>query len=201
MARKMADSFQGIPSFFYIDDDDPRQGDYAVRNKIVAPSTTTNFAYNILWQQNPGYDAYILMGDDGVNKSLNLLGSLDIRSRAFTHGIWLAGTADGRDKDSFPHPIVSGRMASVLGYVMPPIFMHFYMDTYLVTLAKAANCFIDLSATCLIEHENPKTGKNPVDDTFRRVRKGLKHERDSFVWGFKRYFEADLAILRAEIGR
>ena len=199
MARRMQDSFSAIADvIFYLDADDPQAHDYEVFKSVLGPTVPITYAYNILWKEYPGYDAYGLLGDDAVCRSPNLVETLDIRSRAYPHGIWAAGAADGRG-DGNPHPVVSARWAKTLGYVIPPIFLHWYGDSRTNDLAKAAGVYVDISPTVLIEHQTPKTGKNPVDDTFRRIRAPLRHERDTFVASFQRWFDADLETLMRAI--
>lgn len=197
-ARKMQDSFP-CDVLFYLDEDDPERGEYNVKKGVVGPAAPITYLYNLLWQQNPGYDAYGLLADDCVNQAPQIVTTLDVRSRAYPHGIWVAGAFDGIEKGSFPAPIVSKRWADTLGYVINPIYVHWYGDSSTTRLAQAAGCFADISPTVEIRHEHPKTGLVPKDETYNRIRAPLKHQRDTFVASIERYFEADLALLKETI--
>jgi hypothetical protein len=199
LARKMEESFP-CDVFFYLNADDPRLDEYNVEHREIGPDAPIGFTTNLLWMQNPGYDAYMFCGDDAVCRSDNIVESLAIRASAYPDGIWAAGVSDDREKGSFPHPIVGAGWAKALGYMVPPIFLHWHIDTRTEALAREVGRFIDLSPTVTVEHQTPKTGKNPVDDTFRRIRSGSWHARDAFVSNFEQYFEADLLQLKAALG-
>jgi hypothetical protein len=46
---------------------------------------------------------------------------------------------DGRGKGGAPHFMVTRQWYDLLGYMSHPMFLHWYVDTYAVELAKAAN--------------------------------------------------------------
>jgi len=198
MAAKMEASFP-CDVFFYLNVDDPELPKYTVKNRMQGPDAPIGYSTNLLWMHKPGYDAYMFCGDDAVCRSENIVESLAIRAQAHPDGIWAAGVHDLREEGSFPHPIVSKRWAQILGYMVPPIFFHWYIDTRTEELARAIGRFIDLSPTVMVEHQTPKTGKNPKDDTFRRIRSGVWNVRDRWVAERRQYFQADLDLLKAAL--
>jgi hypothetical protein len=97
---------------------------------------------------------------------------------------------DSRDPDGTPHPIFSREYIDALGYFLPPIFLHFYCDTWSVEVAKANNCFTHLKDYLLIHDKPSDTGK--PDETHKRIRNMGWHARDEYVWNTcKRYMDMD----------
>ena len=203
LAAEMEASFP-CPVYFYLNEDDPELFQYSVNNSMIGPDAPIAYSTNLLWKQTDA-DAYMFCGDDAVNRCDRLEEAVYIASCSHNHGIWAAGVHDGREKGSFPHPIVSRKWAETLGYMVPPIFLHWHIDTYTEKLARRINRFVDLSNTVLVEHRTPKTGKMPADETFRRIRgpeyprPGVRARRDAYVASFDRYLDADAELLKASL--
>lgn len=86
---------------------------------------------------------------------------------------------DSRDKNGTPHIIVTREYIDALGYFIPPIFLHWYVDSWTVEIARANGCFTHLAAYSL-RHDKPSDSGN-ADETHSRIRQWGWHERDKYV--------------------
>lgn len=86
---------------------------------------------------------------------------------------------DSRDKDGTPHPIVTREYIEAMGYFLPPIFMHWYVDSWTVEIAKYNKCFTHLRDYLLV-HDKP-SDKGQADETHNRIRRNGWKERDDYV--------------------
>lgn len=86
---------------------------------------------------------------------------------------------DSRDVNGTPHPIVTAGFANALGYFLPPIFLHWFVDSWVVDIAKANGCFTHLKDYLLI-HDKP-SDRGIKDETHNRIRAMGWHERDAYV--------------------
>lgn len=86
---------------------------------------------------------------------------------------------DSRDAVGTPHPIVTHEYIDAMGYFLPPIFMHWFVDTWIVNIARSADCFTHLQEFELI-HDKPSDRGQP-DETHNRIRRMGWHRRDSYV--------------------
>lgn len=86
---------------------------------------------------------------------------------------------DSRDENGTPHPIVTREYIEAMGYFLPPIFLHWFVDSWTVEIAKANNCFTHLRDYLLV-HDKP-SDKGTGDDTHNRIRQMGWRERDAYV--------------------
>lgn len=86
---------------------------------------------------------------------------------------------DSRDIDGTPHVIVTREWIDALGYFVPPIFLHWKIDTWTVEIARSSGVFTHLREFKLI-HDKP-SDKGNGDETFRRIRSFGWRERDDYV--------------------
>lgn len=86
---------------------------------------------------------------------------------------------DSRDADGTPHPIVTREYIQAMGYLFPPIFLHWYVDHWTAEIAKANGCFTHLRSHKLI-HDKP-SDHGICDETHKRVRNRGWNVRDRFV--------------------
>ena len=86
---------------------------------------------------------------------------------------------DSRSADGTPHPIVTREYIRAMGYLFTPIFLHWFVDTWLADIAKANNCFTHLNDYLLV-HDKP-SDKGLADDTHIRIRERGWPERDTFT--------------------
>lgn len=98
---------------------------------------------------------------------------------ALENKIHVYALQDSRDPDGTPHPIVTREYIDALGYFVPPIFLHWYVDSWTVEIARANNCFTHLKEYSLI-HDKP-SDKGIIDETHNRIRQWGWNHRDRWV--------------------
>jgi hypothetical protein len=86
---------------------------------------------------------------------------------------------DSRDFDGTPHPIVTREYIEAMGYFLPPIFLHWFVDSWTVEIAKHNGCFTHLNNYELV-HDKPNDRGQP-DETHNRIREMGWLERDQYV--------------------
>lgn len=86
---------------------------------------------------------------------------------------------DSRDASGTPHPIVNREYIEAMGYFLPPIFLHWYVDTWTVEIAKANNCFTHLKDYMLIHDKG--WDKNKPDDTHNFLHKAAWLNCDQYT--------------------
>lgn len=93
---------------------------------------------------------------------------------------------DSRSNEGTPHPIVTREYVETMGYFMPPLFLHWFADTWTVDIAKYAGCFTHLKDFLLV-HDKP-SDRGVSDATHNRIRDMGWHYRDSYVATKCRHF-------------
>lgn len=86
---------------------------------------------------------------------------------------------DSRDENGTPHPIVTREYIDAMDYFIPPIFLHFFPDTWTVDISRANSCFTHLKDFLLI-HDKP-SDKGQADETHNHIRRMGWRERDQSV--------------------
>ena len=86
---------------------------------------------------------------------------------------------DSRDALGTPHPIVTKEYIETMGYFLPPLFLHWFVDSWTVAIAKGNDCFTHMTDYLLI-HEKPSDQGHP-DKTHTGIREQGWLERDEFV--------------------
>lgn len=86
---------------------------------------------------------------------------------------------DSRDRDGTPHVCVSREYINAMGYFIPPIYLHWNVDTWTVAIAKANNCFKHFKNFSLV-HSKPSDFGKP-DETHSRIRDWGWRYRDAYV--------------------
>lgn len=76
---------------------------------------------------------------------------------------------DSRDADGTPHPIVTREYIEAMGYFLSPIFLHWFVDTWTVDIARANHCFTHLKDYMLV-HDKPWDEGKP-DETHMGIRR------------------------------
>lgn len=109
-----------------------------------------------------------VVGDDAVFTTPHWDTALEKHYQALANKIHVFSLLDSRGEDGTPHPIVTRECMEALGYFYPPIFNHFYADTWIVDIAKANNCFTHLK-DYMLAHNKP-SDKGIYDDTYRHIR-------------------------------
>lgn len=189
---------------FYLNDDDAQLNRYHamldhLRDLVVihqGPDAPTAWSWNHLAAKGDG-DLMMLAGDDCVFITKGWDNAFEKAWEDMPKGLGLLSFNDGRSLPGtgHPHPVMSRGMYNVLGYFTPPLFFHWCVDIWLVTLAKAAGVFHYLDDVT-VDHVKPAETTG-ADDTYRRIRKGIWHMRDheAFQTG-QRWLQADMNVLK-----
>lgn len=98
---------------------------------------------------------------------------------ALENKIHVYALRDSRDENGTPHPIVTREYIEAMGWFLPPYFLHWYVDSWTVGIAKLNNCFTHLKDYLLI-HDKP-SDKGQADATHTGIRAMGWHERDKWV--------------------
>lgn len=173
---------ENIRICFYTADADPAYEDYACPDnayRYVGPDWPGVAALNHLWQSAPSSDLYMIGSDDMVFTTPHWDKALLDHYASLVNKRHVYALLDSRDAKGTPHPIITREFASALGYIAPPIFLHWYVDTWLVEIATRNDCFTHLNDYLLI-HDKP-SDKGLADDTHNRIRRMGWHRRDAFV--------------------
>lgn len=86
---------------------------------------------------------------------------------------------DERTKTGTPHPIVTKEYIEAMGYFLPPIFLHWFIDLWTVGMAVENKCFTHLKDYELKHIKPSDNGK--ADRTHRNIRDMGWHDRDTYV--------------------
>lgn len=103
---------------------------------------------------------------------------------------------DSRDSYGTPHPILTHEFVTAMGYFLPPIFLHWFVDSWTVDIAKSNGCFTHLHDYLLI-HDKP-SDRGVKDETHSRIRTMGHHDRDTYVNSVCQHF---LATEKERLGR
>jgi hypothetical protein len=152
-------------------------------NRVIVPDgMPTVHKWNMLAQhamRDPEVKMFMLAADDIIFQTHTWDRALIESYETLKNKIHCWHLLDSRDPEGTPHPVVSREWIEAMGYFVPPIFCHFYPDTWTVAIAKANNCFTHLKGYLLI-HDKPSDRGEP-DQTHRRIRENGIHARDKYV--------------------
>lgn len=129
--------------------------------------------------ENPDNKLFMLGADDTVFTTPCWDKALLDHYNALENKIHVYALRDSRDPDGTPHPIVTREYIEAMGYFLPPIFLHWFVDSWTVEIAKANGCFTHMRNYQLV-HDKPSDKGNP-DDTHNRIRQMGWHDRDCWV--------------------
>lgn len=122
---------------------------------------------------------FMLAADDMVFSTPLWDTELINRYNTLQNKVHIFALQDSRDKDGTPHPIMTREYIEHMGWFVPPIFLHWNIDSWTVAAAKAANCFTHLRDYELL-HIKP-SDKGAGDETHNRIRNWGWRERDKYV--------------------
>lgn len=216
LAKRMVDSVlatavhpQRVEILFYLNGDDPEakryidwltQPEYKGSVRFtVGTDAPTAYSWNLLAQETDA-DLLMLCGDDCVFQTRGWDNAFEATAGTFKNGIGVLSFMDGRSAPGtgHPHPVVSRKFMETLGYFTPPLFFHWYVDTWLVTLAQQAGVFHYLEEV-LVDHVKPAETTG-ADDTHRRIRMGVWQARDKLAWELgHRWMQLDANLLFAQL--
>ena len=153
-----------------------------VRDFLWPDGMPTAFKWNRLAElamQDHDIKLFMLCADDVVFSTPCWDKALLDHYNALENKIHVYHLRDGRTGDGTPHPIVTREYIQAMGYFLPPLFLHWFIDTWTVEMARNANCFTHLQ-DYMLDHIKPSdSGK--ADHTHTRIRNNGWHDRDMWT--------------------
>lgn len=140
--------------------------------------TPTVHMWNILAERAKG-NLLMLCADDVIFSTPEWGKALLENYSKLENKIHVYHLLDSRDANGTPHPIVSREWVNAIGYFVPPIFLHWYVDTWTVAIARANGHFTHLKDYLLV-HDKP-SDYGEADETHNRIRAMGWRERDGIV--------------------
>lgn len=149
----------------------------------IMPDCPTAFKWNYMAEhqmQKKEHDIFMLAADDmifitpGWDNALTKHYQSLQGNRSHVYSL-----RDSRDSIGTPHPIVTKEYIDAMGYFLPPIFLHWYVDTWTVEIAKANHCFTHLTDYMLLHDKPNDIGE--ADETHNRLRRLGWIDRDKWV--------------------
>lgn len=215
-AIEFCENKKNIEILLYVNEDDEFLSKYlSLFHKlpcvkvIVGPHQSPSFSWNQL-ALRAKHDLVCLIGDDVqietthwekiikhhfdsvADKILMLVPSTG-RPRGYTESQWKMKKIYYCKKDETlpaPHYVIHKNWLNTLGYLCPPQFWHFYVDTYTQNIARRMK-------RCLYVPELVFKVKKIIDNTAVQVRSHLNiRKRDDFVWQTcQRHMQSDISAL------
>lgn len=152
--------------------------EYGYDGILVSDTNPTAHSWNMLADRCSG-DIMMLGSDDMIFDTQDWGKRLEEHYHSLSNKIHVWHLQDSRDKDGTPHPIVSREYYNAMGYFVPPIFLHWYIDTWTVSMAKACGVFTHIRDSLLV-HDKP-SDRGVTDDTHNRIRRNGWNMRDKYV--------------------
>jgi len=201
---------------FYLNDDDPKLEQYRdlldEKHYEIGPNQSTCWSWNLMCDK-ASHDVVMLMGDDVQVLTKDWDQKIVDQINKYEDKILMVVPTDGRMKGTraldFHEPTLWGdtplpsahfavhkNWTNTLGYLAPPFFWHWYVDTYTQKVARTLNRCLYLPT---VEF---KAKKIISDDAGQQIRKTFRIPwRDVFVWEKVRgrHLQADVTALKEKI--
>ena len=215
LAKRLVDTAQEfvkheVEILFYLNNDDPTLEEYKdlleEKYYTIGPNQSTCLSWNQL-AYKAKHDIVMLMGDDVQIQTQDWDELIVDEFNKYEDKILMVVPNDGREKGTknlgdkiklwedkplpAAHFAVHKNWINTLGYLAPPFFWHFYVDTYTQKVARKLN-------RCLYLPTVVFKAKKLFDKTGKQVRSNLNiAKRDDFVWTKVRgrYLQADVNLL------
>jgi len=165
------------PSIYYADYENIKGPDKIPAGALPTVATINLIAKRLIEEGTT--TLFFVVGDDAVFKTKGWDTALLKAYSELENKIHVFGLQDSRDKEGTPHPIATKEFIQAMGYLLVPIFNHWYADTWLSDLTKANNCFTYLR-DYVLEHKKP-SDEGVFDSTYKDLRGSGTMERDKFV--------------------
>jgi hypothetical protein len=203
---------QGKTEFlFYLNNDDPTLEQYKdlleEKYYTVGPNQSTCYSWNLM-AKKAKHDIVMLMGDDVQIQTQDWDSIIANEFNRYQDRILMVVPSDGRlkgtgsikmtDATLWPdeplpaaHFAVHKNWVNTLGYLAPPFFWHWHVDSYTQKVARKLD-------RCLYLPTVVFKAKKMFDDTGKQVRTHLNiNNRDNFVWDKvkARHLDADINAL------
>jgi len=214
-AKRLVDTAEenaknNIEIMFYLNDDDPSLEKYKdlleEKYYTIGPNQSTCYSWNQL-AEKAKHDIVMLMGDDVQIKTPEWDELIKEQFDKYDDKILMVVPSDDRRKGtknlgdkirlwedkSLPaaHFAVHKNWIKTLGYLAPPFFWHFYVDSYTQKVARKLNRCLYLPTVIF-------KAKKLFDSTANRVREHHIIRKDDYVWKKVRgrHLRADVNILK-----
>jgi|TARA_R110000823_G_scaffold234854_1_gene361057 hypothetical protein len=216
MAKRLVDTATSTQSsetefLFYLNNDDPTLEQYQdlldEKHYTVGPNQSTCYSWNLM-AHKASHDIVMLMGDDVQVQTKDWDTLIAEQFNKYNDKILMVVPSDGRVKgskrfkdetkiwgdESLPaaHFAVHKNWIKTLGYLAPPFFWHWHVDSYTQKVARKLG-------RCLYLPTVVFKAKKMFDDTGKQVRTHLNiNNRDNFVWDKvkKRHLNTDIKVLQ-----
>lgn len=211
-ARRMVESAKktsyAVSVIFDFSADDPKLPEYAEHfgdDVMVSNSPggmPTGHRWNMLAEQamkHPDTKLFMLGADDMTFETPGWDKALIDHYNNLDNKIHCYHLQDSRDTNGTPHPIFTREWIEFWGFMISPVYLHWYGDTWAKEVSKANGVFTHLRDFSL-RHEKPSDEGKP-DETHSRIRNFGWNERDRFVWERTgHYLELDKKLLGEQLG-
>jgi hypothetical protein len=153
------------------------------------------YAANELARHATG-DLLMLAADDTIFSTPHWDSALKAHYKELKNKIHVYSLQDSRDENGTPHPIATKEYVNAMGYFFTPIFLHWYVDSWMVSIAKTNGCFTHLKDYLLIHDKAADRGQ--PDETHNRIRhNGWKMRDDAVNASCLHFLKAEIARLRS----
>ena len=197
---------------FYLNEDDTTLEKYKdlldEKHYTVGPNQSTCYSWNLM-ARKAKHDIVMLMGDDVQIQTQGWDNIVVNEFNRYQDKILMVVPSDGRMKGTLKYdmdepnlwpdkPLPAAHFAvhknwiNTLGYLAPPFFWHWHVDSYTQKVARKLG-------RCLYLPTVVFKAKKMFDDTGEQVRKHLNiNNRDNFVWDKvkKRHLNTDIKALQ-----
>lgn len=149
---------------------------------LMPDGLPTVHKWNVLAEEamkNPANKLFMLAADDVIFSTPLWDRALLEAYNKLGNKIHVFSLLDSRDPEGTPHPIVTREYIEAMGYFVPPIFLHWFVDSWTVQMARSAGVFTHLKEYLLI-HDKPSDRGKP-DSTHTGIRSMGWHDRDKWV--------------------
>lgn len=196
---------------FYLNDDDEKLEEYKdlldEKHYTVGPNQSTCYSWNLM-AEKANNDIVMLMGDDVQVQTQDWDQLIKDQFDKYDDKILMVVPCDGRSKGNanmgtvglWPdrnlpaaHFAVHKNWVNALGYLAPPFFWHWHVDTYTQKVARKLNRCLYLPTVVF------KAKKIINDNAGKQIRRNFNiNHRDNFVWDKvrDRHLDADVATLK-----
>ena len=199
---------------FYLNDDDEKLEEYKdlldEKHYTIGPNQSTCYSWNLM-ANKASHDIVMLMGDDVQIQTQDWDQLIVDQFNKYEDKILMVVPSDGRRKGTqnlgkevklwedkplpAAHFAVHKNWINTLGYLAPPYFWHFFVDSYTQKVARKLN-------RCLYLPTVVFKAKKIFDKTGEQVRTNLNiGNRDKFTWSKvrDRHLEADINLLKEKM--
>ena len=199
---------------FYLNDDDEKLEEYKdlldEKHYTIGPNQSTCYSWNLM-ANKASHDIVMLMGDDVQIQTQDWDQLIVDQFNKYEDRILMVVPSDGRRKGTqnlgkevklwedkplpAAHFAVHKNWINTLGYLAPPYFWHFFVDSYTQKVARKLN-------RCLYLPTVVFKAKKMFDKTGEQVRTNLNiGNRDKFTWSKvrDRHLEADINLLKEKM--